>query len=159
MKTLDASFILSDAGPTITSMHHPWRELRDNWPDWDVRFAPLPDGIQGCTVLAQRTIWISIGLGQAERRSCLAHELGHVAAGHDDADAWDEAQVEQTAARLLLPLEELVDVLPWAHNLREAAEELCVDVDMLWSRLDHLHPAERAAIKRAFAARDNEESP
>lgn len=137
--------------------HHPWRTLRDQWPDWQVKFAVLPDGIHGCTDVELRTIWIDKRLGQAARRSTLAHEAIHAARGEHECDDGDDALVEQAAAQILLPLDRLLHVLPWATTVGEAAEELWVDVDMMRCRLDHLHPSERAAIKRAFAARDNTE--
>lgn len=139
-------------------MHHPWRTLRDDAPDWTVEFVALPEGVSGCTDTEHRTIWIDKRLGQAERRSTLAHEAIHAARGDLDCGEREDALVEQAAARLLLPIERLLHVLPWAHTYGEAAEELWVDLAMLVCRLDHLHPSERAAIKRAFAARDNEET-
>ena len=155
--TLNQPFILSDSLDTMQGMFHPWHELRDLWPDWQVRFAVLPEGIRGCTIVETQTIWLDKRLNQAERRSCLTHELGHATAGHLESDDWDEAQIDQAAARQLISLETLLHVLPWASNVGEAAEEMFVDVDTLWTRLDHLHPSETQAIRRAFAARDNED--
>lgn len=139
-------------------MHHPWRTLREQWPDWQVQFADLPDGECGYTDVELRTIWISNRLNQAERRSTLTHEAIHAARGDLECDERDELAVEQAAARLLLPIERLLHVLPWANGYDESAEELWVDVDMLRCRLQHLHPTERAAIQRAFAVRDNDDS-
>lgn len=141
----------------IVSVHHPWRELREGQPDWQVLYAPLPDDIDGMTDVEHRTIWIDSRLNQAARRSTLTHEAIHAARLDGECTDWDEDQVEQEAARILLPLDRLLHVLPWAHNLYEAAEELWVDEPLLRVRLDHLHPSERGAIKRAFAARDNTE--
>lgn len=142
---------------TLPDMFHPWRLFGDQHPDWEVRFVDLPDGVAGETDTHRKVIWIDVKLSQAERRSTLAHEAIHAAAEHVACDPTDELEVEQAAARLLLPLESLLRVLPWAVSVGEAAEELWVDVDMLSTRLQHLHPSERHAIRRAFAARDNEE--
>jgi Zn-dependent peptidase ImmA (M78 family) len=138
-------------------MHHPWRELRDRRPDWQVLYTTLPDDLKGYTDAEHHTIWIDRRLDQAARRATLAHEAIHAARQDVDCSAKDEAEIEQEAARIMLPLDRLLHVLPWAHNLYEAAEELWVDEPMLQVRLDHLHPSERAAIRRAFAARDNTE--
>lgn len=153
--TLNQSLNLSDCVRSIASMH-PWRELRDQWPEWQVRFALL-DGIAGCTDVERRTIWLDKRLNQAERRSTLAHEAIHAARGDTECDERDELDVEQAAARILLPLDRLLHVLPWATSYHEAADELWVDPALLRCRLNHLHPSERGAIKRAFAARDNTE--
>lgn len=154
--TLDQSLNLSDVLVTMANMHHPWRTLREERPDWQVRFALL-DGIAGCTDVGMRTIWLDKRLNQAERRSTLAHEAIHAARGDLDCDERDEVAVEQAAARILLPLDRLLHVLPWATTYYEAAEELWVDPAMLRCRVTHLHPSELAAIRRAFAARDNHE--
>lgn len=120
-------------------------------------FTTLPEGRCGQTDVLNRIIWIDERLNQAQRRSTLTHEAIHAARLDLYCTDRDEAKVEQAAARLLLPLCALLRVLPWAYGVDEAADELWVDVDMLWCRLNHLHPSERAAIKRAFAARDNTE--
>ncbi len=139
----------------MSERHHPWRTLLAPLPNWHVEFCRLPAGVKGLTDIETKTIWISNRLNQAERRSTIAHEARHVALGHAECDPETDAQVEQEASRALIPLSELLRVLPWARNTTEAAEELWVDTDLLRARLNHLHPSERAAIKRAFAARDD----
>jgi hypothetical protein len=137
---------------------NPWRVLRDEFPDWDARFVPLPEGQHGATDHRHRIIWISDKLDRGGRRATLSHELQHVRQGHDGpCTRGHEEQIEETSARALLPIADLLRVLPWAASLQEAADELDVDTGSLHIRIKRLHPAERAAIKRAFAARDNEE--
>jgi hypothetical protein len=138
-------------------MHNPWRAFGDDFPDWEIKRVRLPDGVNGETDVDTCTIYIDDRLDQAERRSTLAHEAIHAAKRHRECNEWDELAVELAAAQILLPLDRLLYVLPWATTVVEAAEELWVDPDLLWARLDHLHPIEDAAIRRAFANRDNED--
>ena len=121
-------------------------------PDWDLVWARLPEGVLGYTDHEARRIVMERSQLQAERRSTLAHELGHAIAGPTLDHPWwrarDEAQVQRDAARRLLPLDELGDALAWSHTIEEAADELWVDVPTLQCRLDHLHPSERAYLRR-----------
>lgn len=137
-------------------MWNPWQTLRDEFPDWEVRFVAMPDDTCGTTDHRHQIIWISIELDRGGRRATLAHELIHVREHHDGpCSLVHEEWVEDLAARNLLPLDELLRVLPWARSLQEAAEELQVDTGSLHIRIKRLHPAERSALNRAFAARDN----
>lgn len=136
-------------------MHNPWRDFGDRFPDWEIRFANLPDGVDGYTDTAVRMIVIGRHLGQAKRRSTLAHEAVHAARLDLDCDNRDEQAVEQLAARILIPLDALVGAVLWTRNLDELAEELWVDVPLLRCRLAHLHPSERATLKAAFAERED----
>jgi hypothetical protein len=139
-------------------MHHPWRRLRDDWPDWQVQFVNLPDGVRGYTDQEIRTIFVSRSLNQAGRRSTLAHETEHVLRGHTSCDEREDELVELAAARLMLPIGELVSVFRWARNYTEAAEELWVDVDLLRCRIRHLDALERGAIQAAIMNRDEGET-
>ena len=129
-------------------MHHPWRELRDRWPHWRVRFADL--AVAGLTCWRTRTITLDRGLLQAERRSTLAHELEHVRRGPVPEAYWprEEIAVEVAAARRMIDLQDLGEALAWGLNLHEVADELWVDVEMLQARLDHLTGDERAYLWR-----------
>ncbi len=125
-------------------MWHPWRELRrlDHvrlwWPE-------LPTGVRGLT--DGERIWLDRRQLQAERRSTLAHELEHIARGHDGCvGPKEERQVRQAAARRLIPLDRLADVVAWTEHPAEAAEELWVDLDTLMARLEGLTGQERAVI-------------
>lgn len=140
-------------------MWNPWQTLRDEFPEWEVRFVALPDDTLGATDHRHRIIWMSKHLDRSERRATLAHELEHVRQHHEGpCSGVHEEWIEELAARNLLPLGELLRVMPWANSLQEAAEELQVDTGSLHIRIKRLHPAERAAIQRAFATRDCEEA-
>ncbi|VXB34292.1 ImmA/IrrE family metallo-endopeptidase [Nocardioides sp. AX2bis] len=127
---------------------HPWRRLRA-LTNWTLRFAVLPTGTLGLTDHHARTITLAAGMGQAERRCTLAHELEHVA-GHQREDVCD-----RNAARSLLPdLHRIGEALAWAHHITEAADELFVDVPTLRVRLECLHPAERHYLRRRLEQGD-----
>lgn len=139
-------------------MHHPWRWLRDRLPEWDVQFAAMPPGLIGGTDTAGRTIYLAPGMLQCQRRTVLDHELAHAEAGDvGPQHPKREAEINQQSARRLIPIDQLVDAAKWAHNIDELADECWVDVATMRCRLDHLHPSERAAMKRAIAAQRNDE--
>lgn len=86
-------------------------------------------------------------------RSSLAHEIVHaergdVPTGDHVMDARQELIVNKEAARRLISIRALADVLAWTDCVVQAAEELRVDVDTLRTRLAHLHPAERHHLSR-----------
>lgn len=87
---------------------------------------------------------------QAERRSTLAHELVHDERQVYPRDvvlaAKEERTVETIAARRLIDLERVVDVLRWTRHASEAAEELWVDVPMFLAFVRSLTDDERAWI-------------
>lgn len=107
-------------------------------------------------------------LGQAERRSTLAHERAHVLLGHTAcvdrfAAVEQERDAEIHAARYLIEMWQLGPALAWviardpsdrASLEHELAEELWVDVPLMRTRLAHLHPAERQYLARIGWGRD-----
>ncbi len=129
-------------------MDHPWRRLRDR-PDWLLVWDTLPAGLLAYTSHSSRTVFLDKRLTQAERRCTIAHELEHFdipTPRNPVLVARLERQIDRRVARRLIPIRQLGDALAWAHTLDEAAEELWVDEDTLRTRLEHLHPAERAYI-------------
>lgn len=130
---------------------HPWRRLR-HMPDWELVWTRLPEGVLGYTDHEAQRIVLERRQLQAERRSTLAHELAHANAGptldHPWWQARDESWAKQEAARRLIGIDALADALAWSHSLAEAASELWVDISTLQTRLDHLHPSERAVLRR-----------
>lgn len=80
-----------------------------------------------------RTIWLAIGLTQAEERCCLTHELIHIERGHHGHQSRvTEEDVRHETARRLLPA---LDGIPPGMPLADAAEELNVTVDVLEDRI------------------------
>lgn len=135
--------------------YSPWRHLRHlhhislHLTDDD----ELLDGAHAWYYHRLRAIVMDKRLSQVERRSVLAHELGHVIrgdvpCGSDILDARQESAVDQWAARKLITIEALADALRWSDDRHEVADALWVTVDLLEVRLDHLHPSERAYVRR-----------
>lgn len=133
-------------------MLHPWRRLRDLA---HVRLLWHDDGPKGVTNFAAQTISLRRGMTQAERRSTVLHECLHVERGPvlSTLAAREELRVEKETARLLLPcIRTIGDALAWAHDLREAADELWVDEQLLQCRLETLHPSERHYLRARLAS-------
>ncbi|WP_269304826.1 hypothetical protein [Aeromicrobium sp. HA] len=129
---------------------HPWRTLR-SLPE--VTLVWHDGGAKGHFNHDTLTLSLRRGMTQAERRSVVQHELEHHARGRVWA-AWrerEEAACEIAAARELIDLQKLGETLAWAHCAEEAADELWVDVDLLKTRLETLHPAERAYLRQRLA--------
>lgn len=137
-------------------MWHPWRELRhlpevlfhvtDDLPSGNAWWSP-----------AHEVILMRPGLLQVERRCSLAHELGHRALGHTGQCAYPDSRrqarraehhADRWAARKLIEVEDLARVSQWANGRAEAADELWVTPHMLEVRIDGLHPAERAYVRK-----------
>lgn len=135
--------------------YSPWRHLRSLC-HIDLHFTDddaLLDGAHAWYYHRLRAIVMDKRLTQVERRSVLAHELGHVIrgdvpCGDEVLDARQESVVDQWAARKLITIEALVDALRWSDDPHEVADCLWVTVDLLEIRLAHLHPSERAWVKR-----------
>lgn len=130
-------------------MHHPWAAFAALI-DWKLVFAFLPEGFLGFTDYKTQTVTLDPRLTQAERRCTIAHETEHIYRGPARATerGREEAAVDRAAARKLIDIRDLGEALAWSIDLHQAADELWVDVDTLTTRLKHLHPAERAYLKR-----------
>jgi Zn-dependent peptidase ImmA (M78 family) len=130
----------------------PWRHLRENHPDVVVYEHEMPDGYLGCIDAENRIIWLDSRLTQAERRSALAHELGHLERGPapagEHADPVEERAVNVWAARKLIAIPDLAAALGWSSHLSEIAEELWVSVHMLTVRLETMTQAELMLLTR-----------
>lgn len=135
-------------------MHHPWRTFRV-LTDWRLEWAALPSGTWGQTCFASKTVTLTLGMNQAERRCTIAHETLHILRGPvaPHRELQEELLIDRTASRLLLPsMREVVDALTWARGDYEtASEELWVDPLMLEVRLSSLWARERAYYERRMA--------
>lgn len=131
---------------------HPWRTFR-GLTAWTLRWADLPEGMLGLTHHPSKTVWLTNGMTQEERRCTIAHETEHILNGGPMPPllvAKEERQAREAAARKLLPsVRAIGDALAWAQgNIPEAAEELWVDERTLRDRLEFMrHPAERAYLQ------------
>lgn len=127
---------------------HPWRWLRAR-PNIDLTWS-REIAEMGTTDGLARIVLHPDQL-QVERRCTLAHELAHIELGHTrGCHPWDETQARQYAARWLITMDRLLDVLSWTNDLDEAADELWVDEETLRDRLDGLSEIERAMIVRRY---------
>ncbi|GIG27136.1 hypothetical protein Cde04nite_33800 [Cellulomonas denverensis] len=125
-------------------MFHPWRRLRGK-PEINVTWPVMPDRLgstNGTTVIRMHP-----HQSQVQRRCTLAHELAHIELGHINGCSPAEDRVaEQYAARWLIEMDDLLDALRWAEDMREVADCLWVDEPTLMARLDGLTAAEKNAI-------------
>lgn len=118
--------------------------------DWTIEWThDLPDGIAALTVWADRAVWVSASLSQVERRCVIEHERQHLIRGPGGSVAFEERAVDVATAHALIRLGDLVEAAKWARSLPELADELNVTQDVVHTRLRHLHPSERAVLRRA----------
>lgn len=127
-------------------MYHPWRHARDL--GITIEFVP---GLRPRGTYAAGLIQIRAGLSQRERRVVLAHEIVHCEHGDDGiaCSRWHlqkhERAVHLTAARRLLPIEEIIA----AQHEPDPAIALWVDDYTLALRMRHLDPHERRQLDLA----------
>jgi len=98
----------------------------------------------------RRVILIEHTRTVAERRSDLAHAIAHLDLDHrgDTFNRHHEDEANRYAANLLIDINALADAMAWSQDGDEVAEILRVDTETLRLRLRHLHPSERALLKR-----------
>lgn len=131
-------------------LYHPWRSIR-MLPSWRVIHRRLDDDTMGYTHRLSRAIVLDDRLDQAERRSTLAHELEHVAAGHHGCQPVGmDREVMARCARRLIPIEYVNYWLLWTRHLPKFAAYVWVDLDTAERRLDNLTTTERAAVDAAL---------
>lgn len=93
----------------------------------------LEDGILGMYSPDEARIYFDIRLTPSERRSVLAHELGHAHYGHRCDTPATERQADIYAAQLLIDhahYAEAASINPDQHHI---AEELGVTVDVIFT--------------------------
>lgn len=123
--------------------YHPWRAFRarpDLWLHWRVMREHL-GATNGVDLIVMHP-----GQNQKQRRCTMTHELVHAEHGHVSCLPDTECYARREAARRLITLGELLDVLSWTESIEEAAEELHVDMATMRDRLEALTTDERAAL-------------
>lgn len=145
---------MSPAASTVSAMHHPWRELRA-LPHIDLRWhVGAPAGETQWWSDGSVVISLSKDLKQTERRSTLTHEIRHVLRGRppigEAARRKEEREIDLEAARLLIPLDALIDALRWTGNHHELAETLWVDFGTFVNRIKGLTEGEWRTIREAL---------
>lgn len=109
----------------------------------------LPDGYAGMTDGTGR-IWLDDRLTTIERRCALTHELVHVEAGHAGHQGeCTEHWVREQAARLLVPMDNLLPWRTWQGTLWQLSEELGVTHAVLTDRLNTASPGEWELLRAA----------
>jgi Zn-dependent peptidase ImmA (M78 family) len=91
----------------------------------------LPSGYLGFYEPDASRIWFDLGLTPAERRSVIAHELGHHRYRHRESTPRNERDADRFAASMLIDpeaYEQLEQIYPDAHTL---ADELQVTVKII----------------------------
>jgi Zn-dependent peptidase ImmA (M78 family) len=117
----------------------------------------LPGDLLGCVDIDRRIIWLDSRLTEAERRSTLAHEIGHLERGlpcdHGESNASDvtERAIDQWAARQLIDIRALASAFQWSSHLAEIAEELWIDEHLLRERLRCLTDEEQDILMQALS--------
>lgn len=108
-----------------------------------------------------REVIVRPGLPRAVRRATLAHEAAHVEVHDSNRDTWwagmnarrAEECADEIAARHLLPLADLVDVLETATTVEAVAAELDVDAATVRARIATFTDAERRYVERRMMRR------
>ena len=124
--------------------------------DWTIQQTPLPGDLFGDICWPTKTITIDPRLPAAARRSTLAHEIEHARRGPAPDDpvlaAREELAVEKAAARRLIDIHALADAMIESDDLAYVADALDVDMALLRTRLENLHPSEVAYLRTARQA-------
>lgn len=127
----------------------PWQVLRHS----DLILERAPIAQLGRYYNDRRAIVIRQGLLIVQERTVLWHELVHArrrdeGCGDPYFDEDQERSVDREAARWSMPTRALLWAARGAYSYAEVADTLKTTEPMLHVRLDTLHPAERAALRR-----------
>lgn len=93
--------------------------------------AHLGDDVRGLYSPAEKRIYFDLKLTYNERRSTIAHELGHHRYGHDCSSEKNERQADAYAARLLIHPDDYRDAVRVNPDREHVADELCVTLDVV----------------------------
>ena len=142
----------------LRNTYSPWAEAAA-LPHLEIRREmPSRPGLLGEYLHHLAVVRLHPGMPRRQERSVLAHELRHVA--HGDAvtacgrvNLRQEQRADRESSRLLVDLHDLADamVLHGEQHTSAVAVELRVSLDVVRTRLHHLHPAERHLLTRRLA--------
>jgi hypothetical protein len=139
----------------VGERYDPWQHAREL--ELTVEIRPIADGDWGYYDHRRRRVAIRADLCEYERRCTLAHEIVHAERGDRcNLAELDELWVHVEAAYRLIPIAALAAaVVQWGEDQHRLGDELWVDRHTLQVRLEHLHPSERAVVRRALARRED----
>lgn len=141
-------------------IYDPWADLRRR-EHITFGITNLPAG-EGWWLPQIPAIVLDKGLSRIERRCVLAHELVH-ADDNTTQCATDgpgtariarrrEAAADDTAARRLISIEQLIEALQWALGFDELAETLDVTPRLARARIHGLTEEEKTTIEERLSA-------
>jgi uncharacterized protein DUF955 len=143
--------VAGGAGPSAPLSYDPVSDLAQRYPDWVVEHTALGWGIREALCQRSHVILLEARGSAAERRSSLAHAIGHLDLEHRAAvgrlDVRQEREADLLAARRLIPLAMLAETLRWTRDEAELAAELGVDRETLQVRLTCLGAEELAGLR------------
>jgi Zn-dependent peptidase ImmA (M78 family) len=96
-----------------------------------VHVTRMPAGMLGAWVPSKRRIYIDLALTFNERRSVIAHELGHVHYGHSCDSGPTERQADAFAAQLLVDPSDYADLERISADEHYIADELNITIDVV----------------------------
>lgn len=148
--------VQSDPFPIFSGMDFPEPVLRriEQLP-YDLEIRRHDGGLMGRALHRAQAISIRNDLSWFSFVCTVLHEVLHLLNGAQDRAfrAKEEEWVRRQTAREMIPDVRLLgNVLAWAHNQMEAADELGVDLYVLRKRLATLHPAELHYLRRRLVA-------
>lgn len=138
--------------------YNPWLDAAQRYPDLHIEWHPLlPAHAMWAPV--ERVVLVDESISTVERRCALAHEIAHIDTGDRPTDlcwfrARQETVADRLAARRLIAIEDLAEVVRWCHDPRETSAELGVTLNVLAIRAATLHPSERGLIEAVKQRRE-----
>lgn len=139
----------------MRNKYSPWGELAD-LPHITIEWRQMI-GKLGEYVHDRSVILLDPRMKRHQRRSVLCHELRHAIAGDEPVECEiahrrRELRTDRAAARLLIDLHDLGDALALHDGHAGAvAQELDVALDVVWCRINALHPSERHYLARRLS--------
>lgn len=138
--------------------YDPWTDAGARYPHVHIERCPLRPA-HAAWVERHQVIFVDDTISKIERRCALAHELAHIDTGDRPTDmCWfgqrQETAADKLAARRLIAVENLAEIVRWCHDPREAAAELGVTLNVFVLRARALHPAERGLIETVKRRRE-----
>lgn len=139
--------------------YNPGADLARRYPRWVLRHRPLIGGIPEVLCWRRQVILIERHMSRSARLCAEAHAVAHLDLEHAATlrgvlEAREEHSADLLAARRMVEVRALASTLTLDLPPADLADELGVTSHLLTVRLNHLHPSERALIRRHVARRE-----